>query len=46
MTKLMKTANGRMVAHTIVLVNNIIHFRKPNVKFYAAAVKRYLNGIG
>jgi len=44
--KLLKTPKGRLLVHTIVLCNNVIHLRKSNIKFYLAEVQRFILNIG
>jgi hypothetical protein len=46
LARLATTARGRILLHTLVMVNAMIHFQAPNVKFYAAALKRFVQGIG
>jgi len=43
---LVKYPSGRILIHTFVLCNTLLHLRKPHVKFYFNAVLRYAKGIG
>jgi hypothetical protein len=46
MTKLLSCPTGRILIHTFVFCNALLHFTKPNTKFYLSALLRFAKGIG